>query len=111
MQVSHQMAENVDCVKELGHDSRRIITCAIANMLRISLESQEQKDYHVNMRQDLQKGFQRLGLRRTAHKSSKSHLCKTDHQLQAPRSKTSALKCEQHSHWFQTLHFAKCLEQ
>jgi hypothetical protein len=46
------MAENVDCVKELCHDNRRITTCAIANMLRISLQSQEQKKYHVNMCQD-----------------------------------------------------------
>jgi len=59
MQVNHQMAENVDCVKELGHDSRRIITYAIANTLRISLESQEQKEYHVNTCQDLQEGFER----------------------------------------------------
>jgi hypothetical protein len=41
-------------VKELGNDSRRITTRAIANMLRISLESKEKKEYHVNMRQDLQ---------------------------------------------------------
>jgi hypothetical protein len=27
-----KMAENVDCVKELGHDSRRITIRAIANM-------------------------------------------------------------------------------
>jgi hypothetical protein len=52
-----KMTENVDSVKELGHDSRRITTCAIANMLRISLESQE--EYHVSMRQDLQEGLER----------------------------------------------------
>lgn len=51
--------ENVDCVKELGHDSRRITTCAIANMLSISLDSQEQKEYHVNTCQDLQEGPER----------------------------------------------------
>jgi len=42
-----KMAENVDCVKELGNDSRRITTRAIANMLRISLESKEKKEYKV----------------------------------------------------------------
>jgi len=45
--------------KELGHDSRRITTCAIANMLRISLESQEQKEYQMNTCQDLQEGLER----------------------------------------------------
>ena len=47
----------MDCVKELGHDSRRITTRAIANMLRILLESQEM-EYHVNMCQDLQEGLE-----------------------------------------------------
>jgi hypothetical protein len=45
-------AKNVECVKELGHDSRRITTHAIANMLRISLQSQEQNENHVNMCHD-----------------------------------------------------------
>lgn len=54
-----KMAENVECVNELGHDSRRITTCAIANMLRISLESKKKKEFHVNMCQDLHEGLER----------------------------------------------------
>ena len=119
-----KMVENVDCVKELGHDSRRITTCANANMLRISLSQRRRRSIMWTCARTCKKGLKEtwnsfhrqaqvmwLGLRGATHKSSKSHLCKTDNHLQGPRSKTSALKCEQHSHWFQKLHFAKCLEK
>jgi len=32
MQVSHQTAENVDCVKELGHDSRESLPVQLLNV-------------------------------------------------------------------------------
>jgi hypothetical protein len=52
--MTSNTAANMQCVGELVLDSKIITTCKVANMLRISMGSQEQKENHVNMCQDLQ---------------------------------------------------------